>query len=869
MRIVKPSRLAVLTRPYRRDRVDMLGTAVLAMATLDAVPMLMPEQALWRLASEDAGGLLDLGVPKACAEYLVTGNAYTRHQADKTACAVAVRVADQEKSLLVFGDRYWLDGQATVAAPFDVMPVDWRHAYGGPECAENPHGLGTVPCLLNDVRVVPLPNVESPRRRLSRPGVPVAPEGYGAIPPDWPQRFSRMGSRYGPTWLEHQFPAFASDMDWRFFNAAPADQWWPDRPAIPARAAYDIRNMHPHLPVQRGRLPDWRARCFISRQADGAVLEEIDLRLTTAWFFPDRERVVMIWHGAIAIQEDDAADIACIMPAVELPQDGRDVDHYRDVLRRRLDPRHGAIHALRDADLAAPSLYAQAPDPALPDTAARPAARNIRAGAERRRARHRAELAAQGLDPDAYLPASEPAAPAPGIEDLVQVLERAERDREQGQALLAQGRADLLGDAQLRAFAQEAGIDLATATQPHTAVAEGRFDPPAFMRQLRDVDAALAAGAPSGAGQGAVPAALRDDLREQLDRMYLHAAHTNDPPPVMAPHRTQRTRRRVAAIYRRDRDFAGINLIGADLSGMDLRGSRFHGASLEGARLDGARLDGCDFTRAVLARVSMKGGSLAGACLSAANLARSSLQAVSLHGADLGETSLEGAHFAACSFAGAVLRRPRLDGSRFEGCDFEGASWHEAMAIKTALEACCFRQAVLNQCGFMECTLAGLIFDHARLERCAFINTRFGQDMDFSHARFETSSFSSGTQLQGACFQHAQLRQCGLRGVRLDHGDFLDAALLGSDFSNCSFTHARMDGLDAAESLFIRADFDGASLRGANLMHAIMEKTQLTHADLRDANLFGADLGAALLDETTALRGAYTDGAKLWPRRPP
>ena len=76
--------------------------------------------------------------------------------------------------------------------------------------------------------------------------------------------------------------------------------------------------MHPEKPMQEGQLPPWQARCFIHRQrADETLFEEIALRATTVWFFPHREQMMLIWQGHIRINEDDAADVLQLIPALE------------------------------------------------------------------------------------------------------------------------------------------------------------------------------------------------------------------------------------------------------------------------------------------------------------------------------------------------------------------------------------------------------------------------------------------------------------------------------------------------------------------------------------------------------------------------
>src|SRR5690606_40560731 len=67
-------------------------------------------------------------------------------------------------------------------------------------------------------------------------------------------------------------------------------------------------DLHPRHACMQGVLPDWRARCFVRRAATQA-LEAVPLALTTAWFFPDRERVLLIYQGVAPLAEDDGADV--------------------------------------------------------------------------------------------------------------------------------------------------------------------------------------------------------------------------------------------------------------------------------------------------------------------------------------------------------------------------------------------------------------------------------------------------------------------------------------------------------------------------------------------------------------------------------
>jgi len=105
MKVLNPLRLGVLPRPFSWQGQSQLGIAIYALIDLDEAPRLHSEQSLWALLSEEAGEgvVLDQGLPKPFAEFLVTGNAYTHHQAEKTRCAVRALVGSISKSLTIFG----------------------------------------------------------------------------------------------------------------------------------------------------------------------------------------------------------------------------------------------------------------------------------------------------------------------------------------------------------------------------------------------------------------------------------------------------------------------------------------------------------------------------------------------------------------------------------------------------------------------------------------------------------------------------------------------------------------------------------------------------------------------------------------------
>lgn len=859
MKTVKPFRLSTLVRPYRWQGRDTLGVALLGLISLEAKPMLLPEQELWQLAAEEIGpgNVLDLGIPKMVPEMLVSGNAYTAHQQDKTACAVRVVLAGRQKALAVFGDRFELDGRTTLPQPFEAMRLDWAHAYGGPGSPENPQGMGRVDELINGVLTRRVPNVEKFGEHGASGRNGHAPAGLGAFPPDWPQRMQHLGTAYGQQWIEQQYPGFADDMDWRFFNAAPPDQRWTEQPELPAGAAYEIWNMHPTEPVLRGALPRWRARCFASWRKDGLELQETPLRLTTAWFFPHLRRAILIWHGSFGITEDDAADVKNLMPALELDAESRPLAHYQEVLQLRLDPA-SAIHAVRDSDLVPKSVMGAWAGDQMPDIGSRPLVRNQLAGQRRDYEKQHAKLKSEGLDPAKFLAPPVVLQGTLHMEDLPDLSAKAEQQ-------IAQARDEL------KARSEKSMIDLDTeSAAPETPSERRRFDPDQMIEELVRLEAfGKQEHMPGATGDGAESEAARARQRmaSQIRQGHLYTAHLLDPAPAMTTFRAAKLRRRLSAVEPGQRRFAGANLVGADLSEMDLSGADFSGANLEDANLAGAVLSGCNFTRAVLARARLERATLTDAILDHANLGGAKCDGANFVAASLRHANCHKTAFRACVMAKAKFEATNMHESVWQQCDLRGTQWQQVAMMKMNLEDVSFDDAVFQQMGWIECTLIGVSFVRAAMSSCGFVAVNGSGGLDLTSAILTACSFSSDSNLAGVVLREATLKNCGLRGLTLTDADLRNARLDGCDFSECDLRGARLDRLSAGESLFVRTNFVGASLMAANLIDANLSKADLRMSNLENANLFRADVSQAAIDASTRLNGAYTHHAKVWPAR--
>lgn len=841
MKIIKPLRLSVLNRPFRLDRKNQLGVTVLALADMGEQPRLRPEMELWQLAEKElvtCGGVVDLSIPKSCAEFLATGYAYTRHQEEKTQCPVRIEVGELSKTLLVSGDRYWAGNHPTPAKAFDEMRLDWSRAYGGQSYADNPYGLGSELVERNGVKAHPLPNIEAIRERVTSPGQKPEPASFGALDFTWPRRFKRAGKQYGDNWLRHDFPGFARDTDWRLFNAAPPDQWWNDSNTLPAQASWRIWNMHPEKNVQQGTLPPWQARCFINRQrGDEILFEEIPMRATTVWFFPHLEQMMLIWHGSTRINEDDAADVLQLMPALEKTGASRSQNHYRKVLRERMDKERGALFAFREKDLIPEDVIGPWIDNDIQQNES-PMHANMQNRVNLLKEQHRARLEGKGGELEGLL--AQTAEPEiPKLDELPEFIEKMERQAKEMQEKAEQRKREM------------------EARRPTShRDSEGPRGPESMHRMLGMMEKNASAMSESKLAQS----------REQLHKMYLLSVQHQPPALRLSGDLAQIIRQRAERTQALGGDFSGMDLTGCDLSGMDLRGANFTKALLECADLSHCRLDGAKFNDAVLARAELHHSSLrecdfTGASLSLAQCCHSDFSA-----SQFKETQLQEALFDDCEFNAATLEHLLLYKVWMSRCRFQHARIDSSVFMELTLPELDFSQATLHKVTFLKSTLEAAIFADASLESCSWVETR-AEQARFNGATLVTCAAAMDSVLNGADFSYATLTHTNLRQTALDGAKFVMAKLSNSDLSESPCRNADFTRANLAGSRFIRTDFRNVSFTDANLMEALLQKCQLGGANFSGANLFRADISQSFTDSETRLSNAWTKRIKILPER--
>lgn len=856
MKVVKPLGLGAMHRTFEYGGRCRLVVTVVGFFSLDAPDLLLPEIGLWKMVPDalGEGGILDEWMLKPRGEVLVSGKAYAPEGRPQTVGAVRLRLGSVDKRLFVVGDRFWDGSKASEPVPFTEMPVAWTHAFGGPGYELNPIGRGYGPSQLEDgTSVQLLPNVEDPAHAVAGPGDRPRPAGFDAYDLTWPQRFRKVGT-YDHRWLEKLYPGLAEDIDWTFFNRAPEDQWLPAH--FRGDETFSIEGMHPQRPVIESRLPAVSARCFVVKAADESQrLHEVPLHIDTLHVFPNCLRGVVLFRGAVEVVEDDAADIAVLVAAAEVPGEPRALEHYQAVLLQRLDREKGHLYALRDSDLMPPRAPGQksSAEELMGDMQVLLQRDGLLEQRMRARAVHEHEKLRQrcrdnGVDPDEHLPPlvlPEPES-APPLDELAQYVEAKTTEAEQARQDTEKQRE--LAMAKARAACEEAGVDF-DAVMADAAKQGG--GPPTFSARmvLEDLREQSKLASNVGITLPIVEQRLADaDLPASLDRMEAHLkdlyrrfAHYLPEATSPEVERTIHLRVRLQASVDAGEPLVDRDFTGADLSGMNLRGADLHGAFLEKADLTDADLTGANLSDCVLARATLAGAVLEGADLRRANLGNATLPKASLRGADLSEAVLTKANLSHADLADAKLDKATLMEARCSGACFEGVVAPELMFVRVDLSGVRLARATLRKGILFECALAGADLTGANLEAAVLV-TAAADGACFERAEATNLRVLHGTSLNGAVFRGAKLVGSNFRGTKLADADFSGAQLDNADLSECDLQRASFVRASAKQAALVRADLRGAKLVDVNLMMGLLQKANIEGADFTGANLFRADL---------------------------
>ncbi|WP_319531171.1 DUF2169 domain-containing protein [uncultured Cohaesibacter sp.] len=353
--IMKPNRLGAAVQHEVTQKGGRVTISAYALFDFASPNEFMTDQALWAMVAEQmpAGSVFDKGQLKPMGEFLVVGNALSPTETPVRGTHVVARVGDRQKQLAVFGNRVWRLTERgivmTDAQPFDHMPIDMAHAYGGPNLTGNRQGKGHgAKQMLEAGFDAPLPNVEYASRLIKSPDDTVYPAHLGPIALDDPHRMAYAGT-YDQNWVKNISPAKPADFNPLFNMEAPEDQRWDGY--FHGGEIYSVSGMSRSGSAVGGQLPSITVRCFIHRKSDDSFTETRMVCDTLA-LFPNVTKAIMVFRAVAEASDSLCDDIDRVLIGMESQQDTpKDPAHYLKVYQLRCDPEEAQKYFMADYQL--------------------------------------------------------------------------------------------------------------------------------------------------------------------------------------------------------------------------------------------------------------------------------------------------------------------------------------------------------------------------------------------------------------------------------------------------------------------------------------------------------------------------------------
>lgn len=226
-----------------------------------------------------------------------------------------------DKVIDVIGDRTLANPNPI---PFLKMPLIFERAYGGPEFAANPVGVGF------GARANILPNLLYPQgwNRDTEPAV------FAPIPASWSRR-SRLLGNQALNFSGESVVTIPEQLDVAYFQSAPEDQ---RLASLEGNEWLLFENLHPKHPRLTTRLPDiaGMVMAFGFQGAD----KQIPLRLDSLVIDAEREKCIVTCRGSIPIPNEAALDDLRL--AAGIGWGGQTID-WSDAKKKALEPSNAPV----------------------------------------------------------------------------------------------------------------------------------------------------------------------------------------------------------------------------------------------------------------------------------------------------------------------------------------------------------------------------------------------------------------------------------------------------------------------------------------------------------------------------------------------
>lgn len=825
----------------------------------------------------------DMGMPKPNGEWLLNGALYAPQGTTTNAGQASVTLNGQNKTINVFGDRHWQGGIPSKPAEFESMPLDYQHAFGGAEFANNPVG--------NGYKTDQLPNLESSQHTITSNNKAYAPACFAPMDPSWPQRMQYQGT-YDQHYLEKFFPGYPQDMDWKLFMTSQQDQWIDG--FFKGNESFELKNMHPQQAVQQGQLPGLFPRCFIkdSQAPELEQFKEVDLHLDTIWFFPDKDIIQLIWRGGMTVQDDEAEQISHMLLAYESQQhQRREGDHYRVAMERRIndpDPLQDSLNTSDLIPLGAASAMQLLQQSALENAQPSAMQQNLdnKAQSIKAAADEKVEETLNDLKKQLDNPAVEPDQ-RQQILDQLALLDQRAKANDDSAVLLAKLEEILPGltsdnpkDLDLSDFSFKkideifSEIDNFTAEQKAKMLEQAKPQIEQLTAQLNDdniqnnlsdeqreliqqqLDGLLSLG--NDESKLAITELPRLDIKTikqqvaattpEIDKakQELHLMLSN--PLLRNPDAIQNAKDKLEQLQKNE--LAAIDQQLEDAKQQFIE-SYAMGAHFADHGLSPHADD--DIQKNKLLAIMHGDKNASGQDWACLDLSGQNLDGMDFSHCLMEQVNLTGASLIGANFEGAVLARANLNNANCTQANFNNANIGASQCHNTRFDQCEFNNSKLSKADF-----TGSSFIGAHITQPEALEIKLN-DCDFSSAKIKNLPFLELT-MSGNDFSHAELETCNfvnseVSNCKFEHSKLPSTAWANTSVHSTSFQHADMNSNcfvsadDDKPSTFSGLDFTGAKLEKANFSNLPLRNSIFSNCEMESANFSGADLSNSNFDD--------------------
>lgn len=242
--------------------------------------------------------LSDFHIGKNSTDILMQGNACALNHQDVKQLDVHLSVGQVSKSLRVFGDRQWVNGQPSTPVPFQSMPLVYERAFGGQHQIDELTLIAEERNLVGsgfagkrskaEMNGVALPNIEDPNQLIQQIEDTPIPASFSPSCGYWSPRTQWAGT-YDEMWQTTRAPYLPTDFDKRFLNAAHPDLVYPG--FLQGGEPIVIKGMHPAGDINLS-VPRVKINCNVILKSKPVP---ITLNIETLTLHPNQQQLSMVW----------------------------------------------------------------------------------------------------------------------------------------------------------------------------------------------------------------------------------------------------------------------------------------------------------------------------------------------------------------------------------------------------------------------------------------------------------------------------------------------------------------------------------------------------------------------------------------------